>query len=68
MRFLWESGEPILMDEVLAWARANPDLIPALSRDTVIFGKMVAKLLLCLGFKDFSTQVNHRLSVVGYCV
>ncbi|NHC35954.1 hypothetical protein [Scytonema millei] len=28
MRFLWESGEPILMDEVLAWARANPDLLP----------------------------------------
>jgi len=25
MRFLWESGEPSLMDEVLAWARANPD-------------------------------------------
>ena len=28
MRFLWESGEPMLMDEVLAWARANPDLLP----------------------------------------
>jgi len=28
MRFLWESGEPILMAEVLAWARANPDALP----------------------------------------
>ncbi|MDV2998368.1 MAG: hypothetical protein N4J56_008073 [Chroococcidiopsis sp. SAG 2025] len=28
MRFLWESGKPVLMDEVLAWARANPDLLP----------------------------------------
>lgn len=33
MRFLWESGEPILMAEVLAWARANPDALPELPSD-----------------------------------
>ena len=26
MRFLWESGEPVLIDEVRSWARANPDI------------------------------------------
>lgn len=33
MRFFWQSGEPILMDEVLAWARANPDLLPEVLPD-----------------------------------
>jgi hypothetical protein len=28
MQFLWQSGEPILMDEVRSWARANPDALP----------------------------------------
>jgi hypothetical protein len=28
MRYLWESGEPILMDEVRSWARVNPDALP----------------------------------------
>lgn len=28
MRFLWESGEPVLMDEVRAWAAANPGVMP----------------------------------------
>ena len=28
MRFLWQSGEPILMDEVREWALSNPDALP----------------------------------------
>lgn len=28
MRYLWSSGEPLLMDEVRAWASSNPDLLP----------------------------------------
>lgn len=28
MRYLWQSGEPVLMDEVRAWAAANPGVMP----------------------------------------
>jgi len=28
MRFLWDSGEPLLMDEVRVWAAANPGILP----------------------------------------
>jgi hypothetical protein len=28
MRFFWESGEPVLMDEVRSWALSNPNALP----------------------------------------
>lgn len=32
MRFFWQSGEPVLMDEVREWARANPGALPEVPR------------------------------------
>lgn len=33
MRYLWSSGEPMLMDEVRSWASSNPDLLPEVLPD-----------------------------------
>lgn len=33
MRYLWSSGEPLLMDEVRAWASSHPDLLPEVKPD-----------------------------------
>lgn len=32
MRYLWESGEPLLIAEVKAWAEAHPGILPEVER------------------------------------